>query len=520
MVLVDNRTSAEIPASTQSEDWSILKNQIFLGLLGSSISPRRHIAQIVKDSDNAGVRFVYFSTRNMRRTKEIASAMGIDVAWNCAISLEPLGDNEDDDEVRRQNFGEEDINAKLPHGVEAVVRHLKDVDNVPLLVRLYTDVTKQSTTEMIKIFRDNSDTVLSIGLSHNSQNREIFAASSISMGIDLLLDDSATQFDTGNHNPHQFTKRLCPEEISIVSSIASSSCFLNMPLGNGLTDLPYIINEGRTSLNAVKSAFGFTLVAYISFASLMLFNTFSISQSLPYLPGDGSMLSLLLVIPTLAIAMAFSGPDGNSLSVVPMKNINSENFGRGERKRLFFFVLLKAIFPAVASQIVYLISFGSTLIEMDMEYIANQCGLMSYHWKDVVRCTAIDTYTGSATVASGVLVIAFHTLCMIVMSSSFLQGSIPIIATPTPLKKNKIWVLAVVLCILYLFLYTSLKLESGAAGAMPWYFYILGLVSPIFCLIICENIKRRERKHEQRAAKMRRLHFETRLGMWSPKANQ
>ena len=116
VVLVDNRTSAEIPASTQSEDWSILKNQIFLGLLGSSISPRRHIAQIVKDSDNAGVRFVYFSTRNMRRTKEIASAMGIDVAWNCAISLRALDDGEEDPHRMKSNYADWDVNARLPHG--------------------------------------------------------------------------------------------------------------------------------------------------------------------------------------------------------------------------------------------------------------------------------------------------------------------------------------------------------------------------------------------------------------------
>jgi hypothetical protein len=32
----------------------------------------------------------------MRRTKELASQMSIDVAWNCAISLRPLERGEDD----------------------------------------------------------------------------------------------------------------------------------------------------------------------------------------------------------------------------------------------------------------------------------------------------------------------------------------------------------------------------------------------------------------------------------------
>ena len=90
MYLVDNRSTDAVPAFAQSEDWIVLKNQIFLGLLGSSVSPRKCISQIIEDFDNAGVRFVYFSSRNMRRTKEVASEMGIDVAWNCAISLCPL----------------------------------------------------------------------------------------------------------------------------------------------------------------------------------------------------------------------------------------------------------------------------------------------------------------------------------------------------------------------------------------------------------------------------------------------
>jgi hypothetical protein len=134
-----------------SEDWSLLKNQIFLGLLGSSVSPRKSAVQIVAESDSSGVRFVYFSSRNMRRTKEVASEMGIDVAWNCAISLRPFDDGEDD-EHRRNEYGEADVNARLPHGVEAVIRHLEEVDNVPLLVRLYTDVTKTSTAEMVRDF--------------------------------------------------------------------------------------------------------------------------------------------------------------------------------------------------------------------------------------------------------------------------------------------------------------------------------------------------------------------------------
>lgn len=47
------------------------------------------------------------------------------------------------------NYADWDVNARLPHGVEDVKRHLEEVDNVPLLVSLYTDVTKRTAAEMV-----------------------------------------------------------------------------------------------------------------------------------------------------------------------------------------------------------------------------------------------------------------------------------------------------------------------------------------------------------------------------------
>jgi len=152
--LIDNRTSSEIPAASQKdnglEHWSLIKNQIFLGLLGSNVSPRKDTTALIDDCTKCGIRFVYFSPRNMRRTKELASQMGIDVAWNCAISLRSLDEGEEIDEHRmKSGYADWDVNARLPHGVEDVKRHLEEVDNVPLLVSIFTDVTKKSTSDII-----------------------------------------------------------------------------------------------------------------------------------------------------------------------------------------------------------------------------------------------------------------------------------------------------------------------------------------------------------------------------------
>ena len=133
-----------------STEWTMLQNQIFLGILGSRVITRSETEGLLRTLQDAGVRFVYFSPRNMRRQKEIASQMGIDVAWNCAISLRTLVQGEEDEHRMISNYADWDINAKLPHGIESVRKHLKEVDNVPLLVSLFTDTTKDTTMEMVR----------------------------------------------------------------------------------------------------------------------------------------------------------------------------------------------------------------------------------------------------------------------------------------------------------------------------------------------------------------------------------
>lgn len=513
---MDNRSTQEIPASTQSEDWGILKNQIFLGLLGSSVGPRKCITPIIHDYDDAGVRFVYFSSRNMRRTKVVASAMGIDVAWNSAISLSPLNEGEDD-EFHKNAFGEADLNAKLPHGVEAVVRHLEEVDNVPLLVRLYTDVTKGSTAEMIKIFIEHSDTVLTLGLSHVSRNNNIFSASSLSIGINYLIQkeinvqaqpDRTRKLSTSDSQ--LYTHRLSPKEISMISLISANACVFSLTLDIGLTNLPSLIELGRATMNAGIASTHFMIVAYTSFTLMIVFSPFSVSKSMPFLPGVGIVIYILVVIPSIAISMAFTESNKEDMKIVPVKNDKSESFSRREGKRLITSVIIKGLLPAALSQVVFLIAFGSIIIEYDSELIIDECGLKTFSWIDVIHCDVMNSYVGPATIPSGALIISFHALCMIVISSSFLLGTNPIFSKSAPLQKNKVWTFTTILAAAVILLYLCLTLERSAINYLPWYFYFVSLISPFVCLAFCELVKQRDRKDEQRAAKMRRLHFETR----------
>ncbi len=171
------------------------------------------------------VRFVYFSPRNMRRTKEPASQsqMGLDVAWNCciSISLRPLEEGADDTFRMTSNYADWDVNAKLPHGVEDVKRHLEEVGNVPLLVSLYKDVSKNTTAtaEMVDVFQDynDTDTVLAVGLPHLPGNQEVFFGSDIAIGVDVLSEE-VSFVTTTKEKEGKDSDTLVPNEVAFVSS--------------------------------------------------------------------------------------------------------------------------------------------------------------------------------------------------------------------------------------------------------------------------------------------------------------
>ena len=94
----------------------------------------------------------------MRRSKSLAEKMGIETDWNCAISLRAH-----DGILENPDWMEK---ARLPHGVEAIRKHIDEVDNVPLLVSLYTDATPEPTREVFEIFQENAESVLCLGSSH------------------------------------------------------------------------------------------------------------------------------------------------------------------------------------------------------------------------------------------------------------------------------------------------------------------------------------------------------------------
>lgn len=84
------------------------------------------------------------------------------------------------------------ISARMPHGIEAIKAHLETVDNVPLLVSLFTDATPLSVRQMVEVFRENGEVVLTIGGGYRSHNASIYRTADLGCSVSVLPGLSST----------------------------------------------------------------------------------------------------------------------------------------------------------------------------------------------------------------------------------------------------------------------------------------------------------------------------------------
>ena len=172
-------TADYTPTEAFDQDY-MLSRQIFLGMLASRPQPKEEMVGVIEDLDKAGIRFVYFSPRNPKRAKIMASQMGLEVGWNSSVSL--VKDFKDSGWTPDQW----DTRAKLPHGVQEIREHIKNVDNVPLLVSLYTDSKPKATKEMLQIFKENKEIICVFGSALRASNSSLFQGADVAFGVDFI----------------------------------------------------------------------------------------------------------------------------------------------------------------------------------------------------------------------------------------------------------------------------------------------------------------------------------------------
>ncbi|XP_072415991.1 transmembrane protein 94-like isoform X3 [Chiloscyllium punctatum] len=350
----------------QEDNLHPLDNQILLGLISSQYQARLDMVHLIDGLDNTCIRFVYFSLENELKSKEFAEKMGLETGWNCHISLQsnsfvlepdhlmPTSQNiveQQDSEIQRlmredgslpETDGErtpgsntcsfmEDLNrAKLPRGIENIRPHLEHVDNVPLLVPLFTDCTAESMCEMVRIMQENGEVVCCLGSSLNNRNIGVFLQSDISFSLDPLSLSYCRQ------NCHKDCEHLtsCSHKTtplylsSLFGSLASSVHFRN----HGNISLIQLIKQARQMISGIRKCFLLHLQCQLS---LTMIQVLASMAQLPSPLGTTDVLCLTCVyFPLVSMSLMGKPPDNTVMEVATGKNLKIL-----PKKTQWFFVL-------------------------------------------------------------------------------------------------------------------------------------------------------------------------------------
>ena len=312
---------------------------------------------------------------------------------------------------------------------------------------------------------------------------------------------------------------LLPAEVVFASAISAHCCAFRLEGITSVEHMPTILAQGRASLAAAISAAIFFLSGYLSFTLYVFFTVFSLAAAIPFVPLVGSALYLLIILPLVGIPITMSDPEQRSMQKVPPKNDQSLSFGKREGKIFCLVSFLKALPPAIFPQLLYLIAFGELMIENDPDIIQAKCPSNPYpkNWVALIQCSELGGYSGVAHDTAVAISLAELALLTVVASTSFVYRTLPVWEEP-PWRRNHLWAVSVVLALSVIAIYLLLNVERGNFFLLPWYYHFLAfVVMPFVCLLWDEYLKKLEKSVLDRAEKLRRLQFETRLGMWSPK---
>uniref|UniRef100_A0A1Q3FCQ9 Putative conserved plasma membrane protein n=1 Tax=Culex tarsalis TaxID=7177 RepID=A0A1Q3FCQ9_CULTA len=214
--------------------------------------------------------------------------------------------------------------AKLPRGIENIRPHLENVDNVPLLVSLFTDCSAEATKEMLKIMQQYGEIVVCLGSSASNANSEIFLQGDCSLAIEPLYPQVCQDFpayaESNIYNnkaklrrtPRSTLFRSIPDRIVTISPIYLSrmlnsiSCSISSCRDDPIS-IVAVIELSRRFLQGLWSCVQFWVCCGVSLAVM---NTITAILSLPPMVVPHHVLYLqCFAVPLLSLSLLRIEPD-------------------------------------------------------------------------------------------------------------------------------------------------------------------------------------------------------------------
>ncbi|XP_059893653.1 transmembrane protein 94 isoform X3 [Gadus macrocephalus] len=546
-----------------------LSGQIFMGMVSSQFQARLDTVRLIDALVAACIRFVYFSMEDELRSKVFAEKMGLETGWNCHISLTPNGEGgahsspgqgslHDDahhdsrDEAEGPLLQEEEIHsdlasfqptdsdvpsfledcnrAKLPRGIHQVRPHLKNIDNVPLLVPLFTDCTPDTMCDMMEIMQENREVTCCLGSAANFRNSRLFLQSNLSIALDPLYP-SRCSWETFGYAAagagfNGDMEGLTPLRLSgELNTLGCSVCFHQ---GESVS-MVKLIEQARHTTYGIRKCFLFLLQCQLS---LVIIQFLACLAQLPPPINTTDILWLsCFSCPLLSVSLLGKPPDSSVMTVATGKNLDAI-----PRKTQNYFLgcfLLKFGLTVCA----YLLGFGFTLQQFCQLSAGKGSGNMTEdsNSTDPDSCSHILTTSVSQSaprwfgeLSNGLLLtqkvmagfLALHT---VVVSLSYVHRS-QSLWRKSPFS-NTWWCLTVPVVLLGQVVQATVDYQLWCDRSSPLTFalwdipltaLLLVSLSPLLVVLVNEMVKLHEIRVRVRYQKRQKLQFETKLGMNSP----
>jgi hypothetical protein len=515
--------------------WPLMRQQVFLGLAASSVPVKPEVPNLLENLNAAGVRFIYFSPRNMRRSKPVAEKIGIQFDWNCAISLRSLGEHDEHDPHRYiSSYADWDVQAKMPHGVEAIKRHLQEVDNVPLLVNLYTDATPSSTCEMIEVFKSYGEVVLTIGSSFRANNQPIFRNSDVGVAIAMLPGSSShipstvdavlskiplyseislSQSDMiltfrlvglGSIPLLQLPSTLSKETFRKSSryhrpSITGNLSSTNEPEELRLGAITETIRKGRLYILNILQSLGFLSVCTLALA---IWPIAAQGIPMPIAPSISPAMALLFLLwyyPVLVISIMLSDTSESVMKSTPRKSVLQ--LRPRDETRFLSYLFIRAIFVVISVFLQGFVAASSTFKASSInEETRSQQNIYGYWLVQDLMATQL-------------------MLQVICQAASLMERGQR--RLPDFVEHSQFFIATAVIFLTHLWIMAIRVMMRSASDHnyknLNWLVWLVMILMPILGLAVGFLVNGLDDKWYRRYLQFLRLEFDTKLGMHSPR---
>eukprot|EP00743_Colponemidia_sp_Colp-15_P007057 GILK01007614.1.p1 GENE.GILK01007614.1~~GILK01007614.1.p1 ORF type:complete len:1110 (-),score=173.61 GILK01007614.1:143-3472(-) len=500
--IIEDHNEEDVIHNTQDQ-------QIFLGMVAMKDQPKKEISSLIEDLNHAGIKFIHFSKGDDRATKTFGDKMGLDTDWNTCISL--VEDSTKSPKVLI-NMGGKTV---LPAGLDAIRKHLEEVDNVPLLVSLFSDAQPDSAAGMIEILQQNGEVVTVLGSSMNPSNTVVFQQADLAISITPLPPSRCDRcFGRSSASvQHQLTaEAIVSGPTALSSALNSLPCALELHSHANLYMLFELFRDARRLMSNFRQTLLFCICASILlFFMILLSHIFAIPM---FCTGFELIWLLVIVIPSLSLSFLASPSYGDTMKRMPSKTEAGDN-QLTELRRFLAYYTIRLVPTGVMLLCIFVLHLHLCLEQTLSRSISWQ-SLVLGEWFYLKEENPFAF--GAALYNAQAFLLFLLVFYFSVLSMGFLSRIQPVLVVKPWQKPYWLALVFVNLAVHVAIVAVMVHLYGDQSNFVYNWEILLFLSLWTFLIVfVDEVVKSHDRKVYQRFQKRLRIIFNTKLGMHSPK---